>query len=79
MKAKININWNIEIDIETINDVNIETIMGLMLKSSNLMNCFGDALKSTDFHKNINERINSDYKIVSIQPKCAKKEIKIES
>lgn len=79
MKTKININWNIEIDIETFNELDKETALNLMLKSSNLMNCFGDAIRHLDFHENLNKRINSDFKVININPKCAKKQIIIES
>jgi len=79
MKTKISFNWNIEIDVETVGCENTETVMDLMLKSSNLMNAFGDALKNMDFRSNLNEMVNNDFKVTAIYPKCAKKYIKIES
>ena len=79
MKTKISFNWNIEIDIQTVDCENIETVMGLMLKSSNLMNTFGDALKNIDFKKNLNERVSNDFKVTAINPKCTKKDIKVEA
>lgn len=78
MKTTIKVNWEIEIDIHTKNDINKETMLGLMLKSSNLMTCFGDALKTMDFKEDLNKRINQDFKVININPKSATKNIIIE-